>query len=594
MTGDGRNRGLRATARARIAERKGAMGGGGGVASLSSGSVAKAKSGPAIRYEMTPTGRAFHESAALNKGFMGVVGNGKTSVCCWEVRFRAEKVEPDRDGVRRSKWLIVRNTFRLLEQSTLQTWLKWFPDTRMNMQKLEGEYRAPSLRNDGTEVGIHLIFYSLDRREQAEGLRGYEFNGCWINEASEIAGDKWLGIIQGRMRDSGVDLGFILDTNPPADSNWYYRMAEEKKPEGWEFFRSPPALLEREDRETGRVWYEPNRGQDPGVAAAENIEHLPGGFEYYLKQTQTMDRAQIRVFLMGEYGATVSGMPVYGGYVDTANYLNEEREPWWGLPIFLGTDYGRTPASVALQVLPDGQIVVYDELVTERCTVQEFVEGFLRPWLVTKFRFSQGARILNFGDPAGMNATQTSAMGPLVIMDEMGVPTVPCPVANNDPWLRTECVAEALRTRLDGGRAGLVLCAGCKALREGFLGKYHYVKANTADISEERYSAEPDKNMWSHVHDALQYAVYGATHQHGEGAFEMGARGTRRLSGGVTAAGSALSWGGARGMVPRLEPRLLRPTGNGGWTRTGAAQFGRESGAAATAGAASAGLSGFV
>jgi hypothetical protein len=43
-----------------------------------------------------------------------------------------------------------------------------------------------------------------------------------------------------------------MDTNPPDDDSWYYRVAEKEKPEGWEFFKQPGGLLEVGDG------YEPN------------------------------------------------------------------------------------------------------------------------------------------------------------------------------------------------------------------------------------------------------------------------------------------------------------------------------------------------
>ena len=41
------------------------------------------------------------------------------------------------------------------------------------------------------------------------------------------------------------------------------------------------------------------------------------------------------------------------------------------------------------------------------------------------------------------------------------------------------------------------------AFRKGFLGGYQYRRLQT---STERYTAVPDKNSYSHPHDALQYA----------------------------------------------------------------------------------------
>ena len=43
-------------------------------------------------------------------------------------------------------------------------------------------------------------------------------------------------------------------------------------------------------------------------------------------------------------------------------------------------------------------------------------------------------------------------------------------------------------------------------LRKGFLGRYQYRRVKIAG-SAERYHDEPEKNEYSHPHDALQYVA---------------------------------------------------------------------------------------
>ena len=47
----------------------------------------------------------------------------------------------------------------------------------------------------------------------------------------------------------------------------------------------------------------------------------------------------------------------------------------------------------------------------------------------------------------------------------------------------------------------------CKHLVKGFEGGYQYKRMQ---VSGERYADKPDKNHYSHVHDALQYLLLGA------------------------------------------------------------------------------------
>lgn len=472
-----------------------------------------------VTYKQSATGRKFHASNKGIKGVMGPVGSGKSVICCWDLFFKSCTQTPDPlTRVRRSKWLIIRNTYGDLLGTTIQTWLNWFPETKMHMSApLSGVLERPHPLNDGTTVRIELQFLALDRDDQVRHLKSLEVSGVWANEASELP---WQFLSRAYERtgryppkdpSTGTvykNLGMIMDTNPPSDTSWWYKLAEIEKPKGFEFFRQPPAVLKRE--KDGKIWYEPNDGREPGVPPAENIENHNEGWEYYMRQTNDGDHARIKVFLMGEYGTTIDGEVVYPEYSDALHYLDKEIDPMWGLPIFLGTDFGRTPCSVILQVLPGGQIVVLDELCSKGMGITEFTQEFLIPHLVNNYRFGQ-VELINFGDPAGADPNQIDDVTCIEVMNNCNIRTIPCPVPKNSFVLRREAVAKALKSRVDGGKPGFILSRKCQTLRSGFNGRYYYKKNHSsADYGDERFSASPEKNMFSHPHDALQYAVYGA------------------------------------------------------------------------------------
>ncbi len=109
-----------------------------------------------------------------------------------------------------------------------------------------------------------------------------------------------------------------------------------------------------------------------------------------------------------------------------------------------------------------------------------------------------------FGDPAGDFRAQTDETTPFQILRQQGIQAFPAP--SNDVGLRIESVETALNRMVDG-KAGFLLNKTCKSLRKGFLGGYHYRRIQT---SGERYEDKPNKNKFSHVHDALQYLMLGA------------------------------------------------------------------------------------
>ena len=61
--------------------------------------------------------------------------------------------------------------------------------------------------------------------------------------------------------------GMIGDTNAPEHGHWYYNLAENDKPKGWDFFKQPGGVLRQGLKPDGKVNWVPN-------AFAENINNL--------------------------------------------------------------------------------------------------------------------------------------------------------------------------------------------------------------------------------------------------------------------------------------------------------------------------------
>ena len=95
------------------------------------------------------------------------------------------------------------------------------------------------------------------------------------------------------------------------------------------------------------------------------------------------------------------------------------------------------------------------------------------------------------------------------------------PAPSQDLTLRRAAVVSCL-TRLVDGKPGLVDSPACHTLRTGFQGAYCYRRLRVT--GDERYTDKPDKNRFSHPHDALQYLLSGA----GEGRAVLGKEKRRR------------------------------------------------------------------
>jgi hypothetical protein len=169
-----------------------------------------------------------------------------------------------------------------------------------------------------------------------------------------------------------------------------------------------------------------------------------------------------------------------------------------------GLDYGLTPAAIFGQITPRGQLRVIAELTSEDMGIRQFSQDILKPWIAMNFPKTQ---ISFVGDPSGVKRADTDAKTAFEILGEEGLPAVPA--HTNELTARREAVARYL-TRLIDGQPGFVMDQSCVMLRKGFIGGYAYKRIN---VSGERYRDVPDKNIYSHPHDALQYLCMYAQYQ---------------------------------------------------------------------------------
>lgn len=477
--------------------------------------------GKTISYEPTPTAALFHASPKDIRGIRGPVGSGKSVAMVFDIFFRSMMQVPCDDGVIRNRWLVLRNTLPELRDTTIKTLLDWFPDVQMNWTPpYHGTLILPHVRDPKVKVEIEMIFMGCQQPNFEEKLKSLELTGVWANEASQI---RWAVLREaygrcGRypsMKNGGPfhSFGLIMDTNSPDDQNWWYKFEVVQRPPMMDFFVQPPALLRVE--RNGVVRYVPNRGQDlADPRPAENWEHHSEQFDYWLKQTVGGDEEYIRRYILNQFGTSMEGMPVYPEWKESVHYTRDALKVDLGMPVIIGTDFGRTPASIIGQMTTDGRMRILDEVVTENIGVLQYAQEVLRPLLVKKYGLLNGARVVNFCDPAGAHASQEDDNVTCIQrMNEGGIYSIPCPyLESNNFTKRRECVADLLRMRL-GDKPGLIVGSNCQTLRKGFNGGYCYKRVKGYAGGSDIYTNSVDKhNPFSHPHDALQYLCWGALH----------------------------------------------------------------------------------
>jgi hypothetical protein len=125
---------------------------------------------------------------------------------------------------------------------------------------------------------------------------------------------------------------------------------------------------------------------------------------------------------------------------------------------------------------------------------------------------------LSMADPAGNIRHETDASFSIEILNDesnhdpdimraplnLGFVTEPAP--SNNPVRRQDAVRHYL-TKMVDGEPGLLIDKKCKIVRKGFRGGYRYRKLQVS--GDTRYSDKPEKNEFSHPHDAVQYLALG-------------------------------------------------------------------------------------
>ena len=447
-----------------------------------------------------PVAAAFHASEAFVRGLMGPVGSGKSTTCIVDLFKRSLEQKPSPDGVRRSRSVFIRSTYTELLSTTHKTFADWLGplQTTKFSPPITSTVSIPDI-GDGTSLHWEVLFLAVDQPESASKLKSLEATSVFLNESSELDPIVLAMATQRVGRYPSMHLhggpswsGVVMDTNPPSDDSWWYRLAEEERPEGYEFFRQPGGLFRVMDKK------DPDYGKLKPNPLAENVKHLVGGHSYYIKQLGGKTNEYIEAFLLGNYAATMKGKPVWHEFNETLHVSKNPLMPIPGLPIVIGFDFGLTPSAVILQMNPRGQAMILDEVVCENAGIRQAYEEHVLPLLNHKYK---NYRIEAVGDPSGVSRSDTDMKSVFEELEDMGLL---CEPASTNKFIpRREAVAYFLQ-RLTSSGPGMLIDPGCKKIIKAMRGGYRYDRVQVSGSAQ--FKDRPTKDMNSHVSDALQYA----------------------------------------------------------------------------------------
>lgn len=446
----------------------------------------------------TPVGSVvpFLLSTKFQSFIVGPVGSTKTTASLMKIPLEAKKIAPCKDGVRRSRCAVVRNTRQMLLDSTIKDFLNLFPEGEA------GEYLRTELkfvlRFD--DVECEVLFRGLDDANDVRRLLSLQLSFAMIDEAREINPEIFSALtgrlgrypngmlvphkpewgvddkgnpIQGCVDDNGNQMKKVWGATNPADADSF-----------WESY------IVSADPEKVHVTIQPS-GRSP---EADWLQHLPSGYYEDLMVGKSED--WISVYVDGEWGRSLSGQPVFKCFSREVHTTKNPVNVLSGT-LLIGVDAGLNPSAVLGQVAYDGRLIIHDAITgnTGGMGALRFIREILKPLLANKFKGLPTAVII---DPAAFQRAQTDER---CVADMFKAEGFSVRAAKTNSVAARLAACESYMTRTVGDKPALLLGPDTGLLVQALAGKYRY-KVNTKG---ERADSPEKSHPWSDIADAFQY-----------------------------------------------------------------------------------------
>ncbi len=451
---------------------------------------------PTIDYTAPPTCARFMKSNSFGRLIAGPVGSGKTTACIFELLRRSCEQAPAPDGFRYTRWAIVRQTLKQLKDTVLKditTWLAGIASFKVSENTIYVQFG---------DVKSEWILIPLDNPEDQARLLSMQLTGAWMSESIEMD-VALISPLAGRCgRYPGANLGgaswfgIIADTNMPSEgSDWHKLMAVDTPPD-WQIFIQPGGM--EEDAET-LEWL--TQTPDTLKLPVTDPKRRAQGRTYYERFLRSNSEDWCKRYVHAQFGDDPSGSAVFGASFKLSWHAVDDLEPVHGHPIIIGQDFGRDPCSVLCQVDHKGRLLVLQEVIAEDMGLELQLTRGLKPALMDERYLGKPVAVV--GDPAGRQRSTTYEETSFDVIKRHGLMAYPAPTNDIDARLRS--VEAYLLQARDGGPAFLIDKQRCPTLVRALAGGYRFARTKQG-----QRKPNPDKNEYSHIADALQYACLAA------------------------------------------------------------------------------------
>lgn len=428
------------------------------------------------KYIFPPTIAAMAKSDARLQFLFGPLGGGKTTGLLMKLLQLAHAQHANANGVRKTRWAVVRNTRAQLRDSVLKTVFEWLPvngkSIRWNETNMDMVLDLPLA--DGTRVNCEIMFRALDDEKDARRLLSVEYTGAWLSEFREIPHTLLIDVLSrtGRypsVAEGGADwYGVMGESNMCTKGSDWYRYLMVDRPDNCEVFIQPSALSEE----------------------AENTQYLKP--DYYTMLLHGKSDSWVQAHIKSEFPDSLDGKAVWGASYDYERHVSKTvLQPFGNAPIIIGVDQGRSPAAVAMQLSPSGRIQVLRETYGSGMGMDRFAQEYIRPMVANNFA---GMPVLLVIDPAGCRKSEVNDDSPKDVLERAGFRVVAAPTNAIDR--RINAVERALLLA-----NGIVFSPTVPHLINAVSSDYRYRTKKDGELEE----TPEKKHPISDIADALQY-----------------------------------------------------------------------------------------
>jgi hypothetical protein len=436
----------------------------------------------------SPTQHEFIMSEAFENCIVGPRGEGKTDAGQMAIHVHASR----QDRVYRPlQWAIVRDTWKNLERTTLQSYLN------PSFGSFAASIRSRIRSHDGGKIlelpGWWKIYlFGVDTTSDLNAVLSLQLAGAWVEEAAPAAEMKETEMIGGGLAETTYQLlstslrqpvstnrRMQVTMNYPDEEHWSWKLFWDRGNDERRLFRIP-------------------RGENKHVddQYRKNMERALAGRPDLLARLVIGRPARVQV-----------GEAVTPEYDEDVHRSRVDLDPVPSLVGFRFWDGGRNPTCLIHQITPIGQLICIDSLRGENTGIQLFIREQVKPLLARRYPWEIVPQWRDLGDPAMMNpGEQTELTAAKIISEELlSTPNDPAFFEGgvSDPFARRESLRQLLMNRITDHLPAYLLSKHEGIVHRALAGGWHYHKDQAGRVLRD----SPVKDIHSHPGDALGHSI---------------------------------------------------------------------------------------